>query len=66
LPGAVRITEIDRQPREDLQVRMPRHLRTLIPGKRSAKMAREFGDASGNRIANRLGTMSGEREGPFF
>jgi hypothetical protein len=29
-------------------------------------MAREFGDASGNRIANRLGTMSGEREGPFF
>jgi hypothetical protein len=57
----MRVTEIDWQPREDRQVRMPRHLRTLIPSERPAKVAREFSNAVRNRITHCLGPMSGER-----
>ena len=41
LPRAMRVTETDWQPREDRQVRMPRHLRTLIPSERPAKWRRK-------------------------
>jgi hypothetical protein len=37
----MRVTEIDWQPREDRQVRMPRHLHTLIPSERPAKWRRK-------------------------
>ena len=61
LPGAMRVTEIDRQSREDRQLRMPRHLRTLTPSEPSTKAAWEFRNAVRNRITHRLGPMSGER-----
>jgi len=46
---------------EDRQLRMLRHLRTLIPSKRPAKVAWGLKDTVLNRITHRLGPMSGER-----
>ena len=61
LPRAMRVTELDRQTREDRQVRMPRHLRTLIPSERPAKVAWECSNAVRYCITHCLGPMSGER-----
>ena len=60
LPGALWVTEIDFQPRIDLELRMLGHFRTLIPSQRSAKTRRKSHDCACDSIADGLGTMASQ------
>ena len=61
LPWAMRVTEVDLQPRGDPQVRMLRHLRSLIPGEGLPNLFGQAGDGAGDGVADRRRTMTGER-----
>jgi hypothetical protein len=60
LPGALRVTEIDIQPRIDLELRMLGHFRTLVPSQRSAKTRRKPHDCPCDSIADGLCTMASQ------
>lgn len=56
----MRIAEVDRQVCEDLQLGMSRHLRTLIPGKRTTKLLGKMDNGACNGVTHGLGTMAGQ------
>ena len=45
----------------DAQLRVLRHLRALVPGQRAAQLLGQRGDRGGDRVADRLGAVAGER-----
>jgi hypothetical protein len=61
LPGTVRIAEADVDSWVDQEPRVLSHHRSLIPGQRATEMLGEVTDCIGDRVANRIGSMSGQR-----
>src|SRR5271170_2588713 len=61
LPGALRITEIHSKPAVDRELCVLCHLRTLVPGKRSAELLGQSGDLTGDGVAHRLGATASQR-----
>ena len=61
LPRPVRIAEVDSSPVSRLKLRVVGHLGALVPGERSAQLVRQRGDHAGDRFADRLGSVPGER-----
>ena len=58
----MRIAEVDRDPRVDAQAGVLRQLGSLIPGQRPAELRGQRGDRARNGVADRLGTMPGDRK----
>jgi hypothetical protein len=60
LPGAVRVAEVDLQPRINPQVHMLGRLRALISGQRSSHLLGQSDDGARDSRADRFCTMTGK------
>jgi hypothetical protein len=60
LPGAVRITEVDRKVGLDAQFGMFDHLRDLVPSQRAAQLCRQGSDLSCDRVTDCCGAVPGQ------
>src|SRR5688500_8118975 len=54
LPWGVRVAEVDWQPRGLAQLRMLRHLGSLVPGQRASQRGGQVGNRGGYRFAHRF------------
>ena len=59
------IAEVDREPHIDTQLRVLRHLRSLVPCERSTKLLRQGHDRGGDRVTDCCGAVPGQR-GPVL
>jgi transposase InsO family protein len=60
LPRAVRITEVDPQSRDDVELSVLCHLGALVPGQRLAQLLGQGHDRCGDRVPDRLSAVSGQ------
>ena len=61
LPRAVRVTEVDREPGVDAELRVLSHLGALVPGERPTELVGERPDHPGDLVADGLGAVPSER-----
>src|SRR5262249_9527720 len=61
LPRAVRVTEVDRQPSIDAELRVLSHLGPLVPGERPTELFGQRSDHPGDLVADSLGAVTSER-----
>src|SRR5215211_7045045 len=61
LPGAVRVTEVDRQAGVDPQLGVLGQLGALVPGQGPAQLVGQRRDRGGDRVADSLSAVAGER-----
>ncbi len=61
LPRALGVTEVNFQPRIDLEPRVLCHLGPLIPSQCAAKLLWKMQDCPGDGITNSFGAMTGKR-----
>ena len=59
--GLLRVAEVDRQPGLNAQLGVLGHLGALVPGQRAAQLLRQRDDRRGDRVADRLGAVPGQR-----
>src|SRR5213076_2839506 len=61
LPRAVRITEVDREPGVDAELRVLSHLGPLVPGEGPTELFGQCFDHPGDLVADGLGAVPSER-----
>jgi hypothetical protein len=59
LPRALRVAEVDLKAAVDPQLRVLAHLGALVPGQRPEKLLGERADRVDDRVADRLGSVTG-------